>query len=229
MKTHIRIAALAAAAFPFAFPILASAQQAPAQQAPAQQGAPQQVTTQVTEKGMTENTRATGPAEVFGAKQQIAISSDAALRIQRRTISGAEGGTTGIELAPAADYFVAPNFSVGGFIGLDYTTSGESDSTRFSIGPRVGYNFPLSDFVSIWPKAGLSFAHTSTSMSTTVGSTTTTTKTSGDAIALNLFVPVMFHPVPHFFGGFGPFLDTDLSGDARATQLGGKLTIGGWL
>jgi hypothetical protein len=39
----------------------------------------------------------------------------------------------------------------------------------------------------------------------------------------------MFHPVQHFFAGFGPFLDTDLSGDARATVFGGKLTLGGWL
>jgi hypothetical protein len=35
--------------------------------------------------------------------------------------------------------------------------------------------------------------------------------------------------VQHFFAGFGPFLDTDLSGDARATAFGGKLTLGGWL
>jgi hypothetical protein len=180
-------------------------------------------------QSVTENTRATGPAEVFGVARQIAISSDAALTIQRRSLSGTEGGTTAIQLAPAADYFVINNLSVGGFIGFDYVNSGDSDSSRFSIGPRVGYNLPFSDLISIWPKAGFSFAHTSNSTETVTGSTTVTTTTSNNAFALNLFVPVMFHPVQHFFAGFGPFLDTDLSGDAKATAFGGKLTIGGWL
>jgi hypothetical protein len=34
---------------------------------------------------------------------------------------------------------------------------------------------------------------------------------------------------PHFFAGFGPFLDADLTGDNKATVIGGKLTLGGWL
>jgi hypothetical protein len=82
-------------------------------------------------QSVTENTRATGPAEVFGVARQIAISSDAALTIQRRSLSGTEGGTTAIQLAPAADYFVIDSLSVGGFIGFDYVNSGDSDSSRF--------------------------------------------------------------------------------------------------
>ena len=173
-------------------------------------------------QSVTANTRATGPAEMFGGERQIAISSDASLTIQRRSISGSDGGTTSIQLAPAADYFVIPNLSVGGFIGFDYVHSGDSDSSRFSIGPRVGYNLAFSDLISIWPKGGFSFAYTSDSQS---GSESTT----NSAFALNLFVPVMFHPVQHFFAGFGPFLDTDLSGDSKATAFGGKLTLGGWI
>lgn len=180
-------------------------------------------------QSVSENTRVTGPAEVFGAKGQIAISSDAALTIQRRTISGAPGGTTSIQLAPAADYFVAPNLSLGGFVGFDYTTSGDNSSSRFSIGPRIGYNIPFSDLVSFWPKLGFSFASTSSTIAVTTGPTTTSTTTSSTAFALNLYAPVMFHPVRHFFAGFGPFLDTDLSGDAKATVFGAKLTIGGWM
>jgi hypothetical protein len=181
-------------------------------------------------QSVTDNTRVTGPAEVFGAAGQIAISSDAALVIQRRTISDVSGGTTSIQLAPAADYFVINNLSVGGFVGFDYVTSGDNDSSRFSIGPRVGYNLPFSDLISIWPKAGFSFAHTSSTVSTPGPNNSRVSVTNtADAFALNLFVPVMFHPVRHFFAGFGPFLDADLSGDNRATVFGGKLTIGGWM
>jgi hypothetical protein len=181
-------------------------------------------------QSVTENTSATGPAEVFGAAGQLAISSDAALAVQRRTLSGVEGGTSHVQLAPAADYFVINNLSVGGFIGFDYVTSGENDSSRFSLGPRVGYNIPFSDLVSIWPKVGFSFAHTSNTVSSPGPNNSTVSVTNtANAFALNLFAPIMFHPVRHFFAGFGPFLDTDLSGDQRATVVGGKLTIGGWM
>jgi hypothetical protein len=93
----------------------------------------------------------------------------------------------------------------------------------------VGYNFALSDLISIWPKAGFSYASTSGTVGRAVGDTIVSTSFSNSNLALNLFVPVMFHPVRHFFVGFGPFLDADLSGDARTTIWGGKLTLGGWI
>ncbi len=177
----------------------------------------------------TEHTPVFGPAESFGAKRQVAISSDAALSIQRASTSGISGGTTTLQIAPAIDYFVLNNFSIGGFVAVNYVTSGDNDSTRFSIGPRVGYNFALSDLVSIWPKVGFSYASTSGTVGRAVGDTIMSTSFSNSNLALNVFVPIMFHPVKHFFVGFGPFLDTDLSGDARTTVWGGKLTLGGWI
>lgn len=183
----------------------------------------------------TQQTPFRGAADVFGAPRQIAISSDVALTISRATTSGVPGGTTTVDLAPALDYFPIRNFSIGGFLGLKYSTTGDNDSNRFSIGPRLGYNLGLSDFVSIWPKIGISYARTSTTTSTLVpdaGQTSTTTvkqTTTGSGVALNLFAPLLFHPAEHFFAGLGPFLDTDLSGDNRTTVWGLKLTIGGWL
>jgi hypothetical protein len=163
------------------------------------------------------------PAAVFGAQRQIAISSDAGLSISHTTLSGVDGSTTTITLLPAIDYFVIDNLSVGGSLGLDYAHNpDDSHSTTFKIGPRVGYNVPLSRLVSIWPKVGFSFTSTSTS----VGGGDSE---SNNALALNLFVPFMIHPAEHFFLGFGPALDTDLSGDNKATTIAGRLTIGGWI
>jgi hypothetical protein len=180
-------------------------------------------------QSVTEKTPVFGPAESFGASRQIAISSDAALSAQRATASGVSGGTTTLQIAPAIDYFVLNNFSVGGFVAVNYVTSGDNNSTRFSIGPRVGYNVALSDLVSIWPKVGFSYASTSGTVGRPVGDTIVSTSFSNSNLALNVFVPIMFHPVQHFFVGFGPFLDTDLSGDTRTTVWGGKLTLGGWI
>lgn len=166
-----------------------------------------------------------GPSYRFGEESQLALSSDAALSIEHTS----RGDTTSITLAPAVDYFVMENFSIGGFISFRYYTAGETDTTVFGIGPRVGYNLPLNDSVSIWPKVGFSFS--SSSSSTEVGEdedVEISRSVGNDGIALNLFVPFMFHPAQHFFAGFGPFLDTDLSGDNRATVFGAKLTLGGW-
>jgi hypothetical protein len=166
-----------------------------------------------------------GPSRTFGDSGQLAISSDAALVIQHSSPSD----VTSIQIAPAADFFVIPELSVGGFIGFEYTKAGNSDATRFGIGPRVGYNIPLTDLVSLWPKIGFSYSHTSVSTDVAIArGTTLQAGSSGDAFALNLFLPIMFHPVAHFFAGFGPFLDTDLSGNNKVTTFGGKLTIGGW-
>jgi hypothetical protein len=169
-----------------------------------------------------------GPSHLFGHHGQLAISSDAALAITHYS----PGDYTTITLQPAVDYFVIDNFSVGGFIGLDYTSFKNGSTTRFSVGPRVGYNLTLSDLISIWPKIGFSFATTSTSIDAgTTGDNPDVTITTNDnsGIALNLFVPIMFHPAEHFFAGFGPFLDTDLSGSDKVTAFGLKLTLGGWL
>jgi hypothetical protein len=180
-------------------------------------------------QSVTAQTPTSGPAASFGIKHQLAISSDAALSIQRSTTSGVSGGTTSLQIAPAIDYFVLNNFSVGGFVAVNYVTSGDNHSTRFSIGPRAGYNFAFSDLISIWPKAGFSYASTSGTVGRSVGDAIVSTSLSSSNLALNLFVPIMFHPVEHFFVGFGPFLDTDLSGDSKTTVWGGKLTLGGWL
>lgn len=165
-----------------------------------------------------------GPSRVFGDSGQLALSSDVALLIQHSSLD-----STTIQFAPAADVFVMRNFSVGGVILFDYTQAKATDTFRFSIGPRVGYNLAFTDRLGLWPKIGFSYSHTS--VSTDVSGSqgvTVSTSASGDHVTINLFVPVMFHPVPHFFVGFGPFLDADLSGDNKVTTFGGRLTLGGW-
>jgi hypothetical protein len=170
---------------------------------------------------------ADSPSGIFGARGQLAISSDAGLSISNTSTSGRGGSTTRLELRPAVDYFIIDNLSLGGFLGLDYSKVPSGHSTAFSIGPRVGYNIPLSRLFSIWPKAGLSF----TSVSQTINATGTDAETSTNSsnLAVNLFVPVMLHPAAHFFLGFGPALDADLTGDVKSTTIAGRLTIGGWI
>jgi hypothetical protein len=165
----------------------------------------------------------------FGRLHQWAFSSDASISISRTTLSGTKGAQVTVSFAPAADYFVLENLSLGGAIGLTYNKSGESNGVRFTIGPRVGYNFKVSRLLSIWPRLGLAYAYTSSDqvVQNFAGQELQTAK--GNAISINIFAPVMVHPAPHFFAGLGPFVEADLNGDRRATSWGVKLTMGGWL
>lgn len=171
---------------------------------------------------------ADSPSGVFGARAQVTISSDAGLSLSNTSTSGVDGTTTTLTLRPAVDYFVFNNVSVGGFLGLDYASAAGAHSTTFAIGPRLGYNLSFSGLFSFWPKLGVSFSSSSISGSALVAPGSSN-GADGNHLALNLFAPVMCHPVQHFFLGFGPALDTDLTGSAKQTIIAGRLAIGGWL
>jgi hypothetical protein len=176
--------------------------------------------------------RADSPSGVFGGKGQLAVSSDAGLSISNTSISGIDGSTTTLVLRPAIDYFIADYISVGGFLGLEYNSTPGGSNTTFSIGPRLGYNIPLSERFSLWPKVGFSFASTSQDqddLQLPNGQTVEADDESNTSLQLNLFAPFMFHPVEHFFIGLGPAFDLDLSGDNKATTIAVRLTLGGWL
>lgn len=85
----------------------------------------------------------------------------------------------------------------------------------------------MSERLSIWPKVGFSLANTTVNNDGIDG--IDDEEESNTSVQLNLFAPLMFHPVQHFFLGFGPALDVDLSGDAKATTIAARLTLGGWL
>jgi hypothetical protein len=176
--------------------------------------------------------RVDAPSRHFGAKGEKAISSDVGLSISNTKVSGVDGSSTIVVLRPALDYFVVDSLSVGGFVGVEYASAPGGSSSSISIGPRVGYNVTLSDRLSLWPKIGFAIAHTSQTDNGATLPSGLTVGAGGDdntSVQLNLFVPVMFHPVPHFFLGLGPALDQDLSGDAKATTIAIRLTIGGWI
>jgi hypothetical protein len=166
--------------------------------------------------------RVNSPSGRFGLKGQKAVSSDAGLSISNTSISGADESSTTLLLRPAFDYFLVDSVSLGGFVGVEYTSGAGSTTSIISIGPRVGYNLPLSERLSVWPKVGFSLANTTSDPE--VGDEESNTGTQ-----LNLFAPLMFHPVQHFFLGLGPALDVDLSGDQKATTVAVRLTIGGWI
>jgi hypothetical protein len=141
----------------------------------------------------------------MGGVGQIAISDDLqiAIRSQSASFMGASTSATTYQLEPAIDYFVAPSFSIGASVSLVHSSTDAQSETNIGLMPRVGYDFSLSPLMSIWPRVGLGYAHTSNGFN---GSPDTT----GYSVTFKVFVPVVFHPAPHFFIGGGPYLSTAL-------------------
>ena len=186
----------------------------------------------------TEPPAATAPAPVaaapamagtggFGSMGQIAISVDLPftneapqLALVHRSVSMGGGSDTYFAINPSADYFVAPNISVGGQIGYSHgvTTSVGDDVNVFMLEVRGGYNLALNDQFSIWPHLGIGYAHLSFNYN---GASIT-----GYAIPLIVTVPLLWHPAPHFFLGLAPTLTTELASKVESTDAGKETDIG---
>jgi hypothetical protein len=203
--------------------------------------------------------RAEGPK--FGGGGQLVISDDQPLNAVAATgnltptppgttstvsfefasVSDNGGSGTSFVISPAADYFVINSLSVGGDVLFGVlspahgNTGSGSTTTLFGILPRVGYNLPITDTISFWPK--VYFGYATASASNNGGSSNFT--------AIGVYAPFLFHLVPHFFVGIGPNLSTQLSNNVtpatlpgvasttvsqpKVTELGIQATFGGWL
>ncbi len=166
------------------------------------------------------------PSGRFGGQGQLAIMGEGGVFFTHTSISGGDGSTTTFIFQPAIDYFLIDHLSLGAFTGLEYSKTPGGSTTIYRIGPRVGYDIPFSERFSVWPKAGVSFNATTVKLDAT--GPLPSSSTSNNALALNLYVPIAFHS-HNYFVGFGPALDTDLSGDAKTTTISARLTVGGWV
>jgi hypothetical protein len=138
-------------------------------------------------------------------------------------------GATSISLAPSLQYFVARGLAVGVGVSFGHTSSsGNGTSTVYGGEVSLGYDLPLATRLSFFPRAF--FGGTHADFSTPPGVTVIGAGSSG-AIDFGVFAPVLFHPVEHFFLGFGPELATfGASSDPfRSQSFALVTTIGGWI
>jgi hypothetical protein len=170
------------------------------------------------------------PAAVvgLGAAGQIAVSSDLDVAVARhsQSIMGSTTKSTSIKLWPALDYFAAPNLSIGGQVRIQFDSGGDNDVTTIGLLPRIGYNISMGPALSIWPRAGVGYVHTSSNNSGY--------SASGYTVTFFAFVPLLFEAAQHFFIGGGPYLETDLVSKVQSrdsykmTDFGLKATVGGY-
>jgi hypothetical protein len=162
-------------------------------------------------------------------------SSTSTASFQFATLSRNGGDGTAFAVAPAADYFVIRNLSVGANVlfgllnpapgprqpaieppPLPGAAPGAATSppswrlseTVFGIAARVGYNLTLTDTISFWPNLYFGYIEIST---TTSGSANGFPSSGSNAIAIGYYVPIMFQLATHFLLGIGPNFSTQLS------------------
>ena len=126
------------------------------------------------------------------------------------------GGDWDLTVRPSLDVFLIRNVSVGGVV----TMSSNGGGSDVGLGVRAGYNVPLTSLVSIWMRGGLYFHHTTVNLGP-----------DNNQTVMDLTFPFLFHLVPHFFLGAGPFfhlpLQNTMMGGTDATY-GLTAIVGGW-
>jgi hypothetical protein len=146
----------------------------------------------------------------FGEQGQIVISGDASVHFDKFN-----GGGWIFEVRPAADYFIMPSVTLGAVVGFGI----DSDENKgVLVGGRAGYSFNVTENLSLWGRAGLSYNRISSP--TTPGMSVT-----NSATAVNLSLPIMYQIVPHLFAALSPYYNLNLSGN---DSVGFASIIGGW-
>jgi hypothetical protein len=160
------------------------------------------------------------PLVGFGAPGQLVLTVDLdSLQLTILRASGSGSSATSVLIQPGLDYFISPDVSVGGLLSYAHGAVASIGDDTFGLQVRAGYNLQLNAAFSWWLRAGLGFFHGSDSLGH-----------SGSTLPFQLFLPVLWHLVPHVFLGFGPTVTTDLvTSDSltKQTYLGAQLVLGG--
>jgi len=160
----------------------------------------------------------------FGHRNSFVLSNDLVLSAAA-TVPASQST---FAAQPSVDWFFVEHLSLGASTSFSYAY--DSKSTLHAIGYggglRFGGDIPLASALSLFPRGGF----TASQLTGTIPEDTT-------VVTLGAYIPVLFHPEPHFFVGFGPSASTELvhhissspGSPQKATTLGLGMTVGGWL
>jgi hypothetical protein len=177
----------------------------------------------------------------------VIVGTSSSAGISSETFSASQANFFTASVAVGVDNFIAPNFSLGIDLegvyrdnkGYGATSLVETTSTELAAGLRFGLNLPLGRSWSWYPRLtlGVSSNHSDSQTSSVFAPGATAdppSTTSQVGPWINLYAPLLVHPVPHFFVGFGPRLQrrfAELKGGAydgsQTTLLSAEFTVGG--
>ena len=187
-------------------------------------------------------------ARRFGDEGEVVVTNDLVLSASSLTYAGNDSTRRSAAIGGSIDYFAIDHVSFGIAASLDTSYfKGIDASTRaavttsvggVNIAPRLGVNFAIGGAVSLYPLVEVGFGH----QSYDEASGPSENKSAADIISVGLFAPLLVHPAPHLFVGFGPSVYQEISHAVtfaadpgapavqnREMTLGAGLIVGGWL
>jgi hypothetical protein len=172
----------------------------------------------------------------FGQVGQMVVTGALQFQLSHSSTSsvmGVGGGSSNtVIITPSLDYFVAPNISVGGTLGIAHEAEGGSGTgsvTTIGIGARGGYHLAINDMLSLWPQLQLAYNHLSIDPGVPGSSSL-----SGYTFDLSIFAPLLYHITQHLFFGIGPVFQTELISKVegndfpKQTDFGLASVLGGY-
>jgi hypothetical protein len=184
----------------------------------------------------------------FGDQGEIVFTNSLVASVNSLIYPGLAPSLFSAGLGGSVDWFVFRQISLGLAGNLSYSRNSgidtitilpaEATTVTSTLGPRLGLNVPIGKWISIYPVIELGFGTKSSDL-TELG---VENKEVSDLVTLNLFVPLLVHPAPHVFVGFGPAVYTELSDSVsfpnepqassiqnREVAYSAGLVMGGWL
>jgi hypothetical protein len=189
------------------------------------------------------------PAAAFGARGEAFLSGTAGFSVSSAEYDGSQASHFSFVVSPGADYFFVSNVSLGLGAGASYSDlqAYAADSalirskvTAFSVGPRIGFNIPITEGLSWYSRFSVGYESVrrktsllKTNQNPADGAHTPVTPRESGAW-MSVYAPLLWHFVPRFFVGFGPSARYELtnakapdgSANNRAT-LGADVIVGG--
>ncbi len=191
------------------------------------------------------------PSAPFGARGQFFVTSGWGAGVSSTAYDNGQAARFSASITPGIDYFVVRNFSVGVDLELDYSNDKgygadgslvQTITTSFAAGPRLGFNIPLGRAFSLYTHAtiGIDWARRTEQLLSGNSLSIASSPTGAPATTqtgpwISLYLPLLLHPAPHFFFGFGPTVFRNFGRiqggpdvGAQRTRLGADFEIGGY-
>jgi hypothetical protein len=165
--------------------------------------------------------------EAFGEAGHVVIGGDFSFSFRRYQMTN-DSSLTSWGVNPSLDYFVVDHLSIGSLVGITRSTwrwfGNETSQTMVSAAPRIGYEVPLGDAVSLWPTAGIGYDR----------EVAEGPHPSDPNWALDGYVraSLIAHVAKHFFVGGGPAFSVNLAHSPAVLAGSGvsfNSTLGGWI
>jgi hypothetical protein len=201
-------------------------------------------TPETTNAPAAESTTPARPLKRFGEKGEFVFTNELVGSAYSTSYAGTTSSVFQGQISLAGDYFLVDHFAIGlGGGGSWYGSTGTdangdpvaNSNSGFSFFVRTSVQIPVAGAISLYPHVALGIGGGNYKESSVSGQDAYSLTT----VSLQGYLPLVVEVAPHFFAGFGPSAERDLSSNVSfvqggqisnpGTTFGAGFVVGGWL